>query len=95
MQFHTDFQYDPAQDRRAGRTGQQRLELEVCAFVCLMVETRTTAPSRCEGAVVPNSTPGGARQPSYTVRTVRTQNTDFGVTISEFLILKLVLIYIL
>ena len=26
MQFHTDFQYDPAQDRRAGRTGQQRLE---------------------------------------------------------------------
>ena len=35
MQFHTEFQYDPAQDRRAGRTGQQRLELEVCAFVCL------------------------------------------------------------
>eukprot|EP01043_Picozoa_sp_COSAG02_P072871 COSAG02_NODE_13925_length_1330_cov_1.461413_4_plen_29_part_01 len=28
MQFHTNFQYDPAQDRRAGRTGQQRLELE-------------------------------------------------------------------
>eukprot|EP01043_Picozoa_sp_COSAG02_P079549 COSAG02_NODE_18466_length_936_cov_1.913978_1_plen_72_part_10 len=35
MQFHTGFQYDPAQDRRAGRTGQQRLELEVCAFACL------------------------------------------------------------
>ena len=35
---------------------------------------------------------GAHRQPSYTVRTVRTQNTDFGVTISKFLILKLVII---
>jgi hypothetical protein len=40
MQFHTEFQYDPAQDRRA-------------------------------------------------------ENTDFGVTISKFLMLKLVLIHIL
>eukprot|EP01043_Picozoa_sp_COSAG02_P004694 COSAG02_NODE_124_length_35047_cov_31.554179_17_plen_43_part_00 len=42
----------------------------MCAFVCLE-ETRTTAPSRFEGAVVPTSisSPGGARQPSYTVRT--------------------------
>ncbi len=78
MQFHTEFQYDPAQNRRAGRTGQERLELEVCAFVCL-VETRTTAPSHREGAVVPHSTPGGARQPSYTVRTVRTRTLISGL----------------
>ena len=84
MQFHTNFQYDPAQDRRAGRTGQQRLALEVWPFVALE-ETRTTAPSRCEGAVVQGSTNCTGLQPSYTVRTVRTQNTDFGVTISEFL----------
>eukprot|EP01043_Picozoa_sp_COSAG02_P005237 COSAG02_NODE_141_length_34311_cov_54.733135_7_plen_194_part_00 len=30
MQFHTEFQYDPAQDRRAGRAGQQRLEFMMC-----------------------------------------------------------------
>eukprot|EP01043_Picozoa_sp_COSAG02_P013685 COSAG02_NODE_552_length_20429_cov_28.014068_7_plen_95_part_00 len=94
MQFHTEFQYDPAQDRRAGRTGQQRLELEVCASGSL-AETGTTVPARREGAVVQGSAPGGARQPSYTVRTVRTQNTDFGVTISKFLWYKLVLIHIL
>ena len=35
MQFHTEFQYDPAQDRRAGRTGQQRLELEARPLVAL------------------------------------------------------------
>ena len=69
MQFHTEFQYDPFQDRRAARTGQERVEFMVCAFVCL-VETGTTAPARCLGAVVPISTPGGARQPSCTVRTV-------------------------
>jgi hypothetical protein len=94
MQFHTEFQYDPAQDRRAGRTGQGRVEFMVCAFVC-REETATTLPARCEGAVVPISSPGGARQPSYTVRTVRTQNTDFGVTISKLLWYKLVLIHIL
>ena len=41
----------------------------MCAFVCLP-ELGTTAPARCEGAVVPISAPGGAGQPSYTVRTV-------------------------
>ena len=91
MHYQSEFQCDPFQDRPAARTGQERVEFMVCAFVCF-VETGTTAPARCEGAVVPISSPGGARQPSYTVRTVRTQNTDFGVTISEFLIYKLVLI---
>ena len=35
-------------------------------------ETGTTAPARCEGAVVPTSISdaGGGGQPSYTVRTV-------------------------
>ena len=94
MQFHTEFQYDPAQDRRAARTGQQRLEFIVCAFVCLE-ETGTTAPARCLDAVVPISSSCTGLQTSYTVRTVRTQNTDFGVTISNFLWYKLVLIYIL
>jgi len=45
---------------------QEWLELEAWPFVAL-VETRTTAPSRFEGAVVPVSTTGGAGQPSYTV----------------------------
>ena len=35
MQSHTEFRCDPAQDRRAGRTGQQRLELEAWPFVAL------------------------------------------------------------
>eukprot|EP01043_Picozoa_sp_COSAG02_P025685 COSAG02_NODE_1452_length_12551_cov_15.613877_1_plen_74_part_00 len=70
--------------------------LQAGPFVAL-VETRprTTAPTRFEGAVVAISTTGGAGQPSYTVRTVRTQNTDFGVSISKFLWYKLVLIHIL
>ena len=56
----------PASGTRLLEARQEWLELEKCAFVCL-VETRTTAPSLFEGAVVPVSTPGGARQPSYTV----------------------------
>ena len=94
MQFHTDFQCDPAQDRRAGRTGHQRLELEVCASGSL-VETGTTVPARREGAVVQVSTTGGDGKPSYTVRTVGPDLPDFGVTISKFLWYKLVLIHIL
>ena len=69
MHYQSGFQSDPFQDRRAARTGQERVEFMVCAFVCLP-ELGTTAPARCEGAVVPISAPGGARQPSYTVRTV-------------------------
>ena len=69
MHDQSEFQSDPFQDRPAARTGQERVEFMVCAFVCF-VETGTTAPARCEGAVVPISTPGGAGQPSYTVRTV-------------------------
>jgi hypothetical protein len=54
MQFQTEFQYDPAQDRRAARTGQEWVEFIVCAFVCLE-ETGTTAPARCLDAMVPIS----------------------------------------
>ena len=69
MHYQSEFHCDPFQDRRAARTGQEWVEFIVCAFVCL-VETGTTAPARCEGAVVPVSTTGGAGQPSYTVRIV-------------------------
>ena len=69
MHYHPEFQSDPFQDRRAARTGQERVEFMVCAFVPLE-ETGTTAPARCLGAVVPISSAGGAGQPSYTVRTV-------------------------
>ena len=72
MHDQSEFQCDPFQDRPAEKGGQEWVELKACAFVCLE-ETGTTAPSRFEGAVVPNSSPGGARQPSYTVRTVLSQ----------------------
>ena len=69
MHDQSEFQCDPFQDRPAARTGQERVEFMVWPFVA-HAETGTTAPARCEGAVVPVSAPGGARQPSYTVRTV-------------------------
>ena len=69
MHYQSEFQCDPFQDRPAARTGQEWVEFMMCAFVCLP-ELGTTAPARCEGAVVPISAPGGAGQPSYTVRTV-------------------------
>eukprot|EP01043_Picozoa_sp_COSAG02_P070017 COSAG02_NODE_12233_length_1576_cov_1.526066_1_plen_86_part_10 len=56
----------PASGPRLLEARQEWVELETCAFVCL-AETRTTAPSRFEGAVVQGSAPGGAWQPSYTV----------------------------
>ena len=73
MHYQSEFQCDPFQDRRAARTGQERVEFMVCAFVCLPelgTSSTRSAVARCEGAVVPISAPGGARQPSYTVRTV-------------------------
>ena len=69
MHYQSEFQSDPFQDRRAARTGQERVEFMVCAFVCLS-ELGTTVPVRCEGAVVPISDAGGGGQPSCTVRTV-------------------------
>ena len=69
MHYQSEFQSDPFQDRPAARTGQEWVEFMVWPFVALE-ETGTTAPPRCLGAVVPISSPGGARQPSYTVRTV-------------------------
>ena len=72
MHDQSEFQCDPFQDRPAEKGGQEWVELEACAFVCLE-ETGTTAPSRFEGDVVPNSSPGGDGQPSYTVRTVGPQ----------------------
>ena len=93
MQFHTEFQYDPAQDRRAARTGQEWVEFIVCAFVCLE-ETGTTAPARCLDAVVPISSSCTGLQTSYTVRTVGPDLPEFLVTISEFLHYKLVLTHI-
>ena len=35
MHYQSEFQSDPFQDRRAARTGQEWVELETCAFVCL------------------------------------------------------------
>ena len=67
MHDQSEFQCDPFQDRPAEKGGQERVELKACAFVCLP-EIGTTASSRFEGAVIPGSAPGGARQPSYTVR---------------------------
>ena len=69
MHYQSEFQCDPFQDRRAARTGQEWVEFMVWPFVALE-ETGTTAPARCLGAVVPISSPGGARQPRCTVRTV-------------------------
>eukprot|EP01043_Picozoa_sp_COSAG02_P104504 COSAG02_NODE_40501_length_404_cov_11.085246_1_plen_95_part_00 len=69
MHYQSEFQCDPFQDRPAEKGGQEWVEFMVCAFVCLE-ETGTTAPARCLGAVVPNSSAGGGGQPSYTVRTV-------------------------
>ena len=69
MHYQSEFQSDPFQGRPAARTGQERVEFMVCAFVCLP-ELGTTAPARCEGAVVPISDAGGDGQPNYTVRTV-------------------------
>ena len=48
MHYQSEFQCDPFQDRPAARTGQERVEFMVCAFVCLP-ELGTTAPARCEG----------------------------------------------
>ena len=56
----------PASGPRLLEARQEWLELEAWPFVALL-ELWTTAPSRFEGAVVRVSTPGGARQPSYTV----------------------------
>ena len=67
----------------AARTGQEWVEFETWPFVALE-ETGTTAPARCLGAVVPNSTAGGAGQPSYTVRTVGPDILNSRVTVSEF-----------
>ena len=50
MHYQSEFQSDPFQDRPAARTGQERVELETWPFVAL-VETGTTAPARCVGAV--------------------------------------------
>ena len=66
MQIHTEFRYDPPQGRRVREARQEWVELEAWPFVAL-VETRTTAPSRFEGAVVPGSTSCARLQPSYTV----------------------------
>jgi hypothetical protein len=84
MQFHTESQYDPAQDRRAGRTatarvGGVRIRAGSLRWWRLV---RTTVPARREGAVVQVSTTGGDGKPSYTVRT---DLPDFGVTISKLL----------
>ena len=67
MHDQSEFRCDPFQDRPAEKGVQEWVEFIVCAFVCLQ-ETGTAAPSRFEGAVVHGSAPGGARQPSYTVR---------------------------
>ena len=56
----------PASGPRLREARQEWVELETCAFVCL-VETRTTAPSRFEGAVVHGFTSCTRLQPSYTV----------------------------
>ena len=91
MQFHTEFQYDPAQDRRAAEQ------------VSNGSSWKHGGPGRAAGLFSQHpgdvsSLPTDPRvgevggRPCSTVRTVRTQNTDFGVTISKFLILKLVLI---
>ena len=69
MHYQSEFQSDPFQDRRAARTGQERVEFMVWPFVA-RAETGTTAPARCEGAVVAISDAGGGGQPSCTVRTV-------------------------
>ena len=83
MHYQSEFQCDPFQDRPAEKGGQEWVEFETWPFVAL-VETETTAPARCLGAVVPVSTAGGAGQPSYTVRTVGPDLPDFRVTVSEF-----------
>ena len=83
MHDQSEFQCDPFQDRPAARTGQEWVEFETWPFVAL-VETGTTAPARCEGAVVPVSTTGGAGQPSYTVRPTAPQKAGIPVTVSEF-----------
>ena len=72
MHDQSEFQCDPFQDRPAEKGGQEWLELEAWPFEALP-ELGTTASSRFEGDVVHGSTPGGARQPSCTVRTVLPQ----------------------
>ena len=69
MHYQSEFQCDPFQDRPAEKGGQEWVEFETWPFGALE-ETGTTAPARCLGAVVPIYSPGGARQPSCTVRTV-------------------------
>ena len=69
MHYQSEFQRDPFQDRPAEKGGQEWVELEACTFVHL-AEIGTTASLRFESDVVHGSAPGGARQPSCTVRTV-------------------------
>eukprot|EP01043_Picozoa_sp_COSAG02_P030298 COSAG02_NODE_1927_length_10340_cov_2.510497_5_plen_94_part_00 len=92
MQFHTEFQYDPAQDRRAAEQVSNGSSWRCGPSWPLWRLGPQLPHGACEGAVVQGSTTGGDGQPSYTVRTVRTQNTDFGVSISKFLYFKLVYI---
>ena len=67
MHDQSEFQCDPFQDRPAEKGVQEWVELEAWPFEALP-ELGTTASSRFEGDVVHGSAPGGARQPSCTVR---------------------------
>ena len=70
MHDQSEFQCDPFQDRPAEKGVQGWVDCKRGPPREALEETGTTAPSRFEGAVVPNSSPGGGGQPSCTVRTV-------------------------
>ena len=69
MHYQSEFQSDPFQDRRAARTGQEWVELETCAFVCLR-ETFFPARWCCQQSTLGVSRVRRRSQPSCTVRTV-------------------------